>query len=665
MVRVRVLWMTLICCLISVAQVCAAPRLPRVLGDHMVLQRGRPIHIWGWADAGETVRVTMLGQARQAVADRAGQWSVSLPSRPAGGPFTITVTGTSTIVLHDVLVGDVWLASGQSNMTFALNGVVNAATELPRARWPEIRLFTVPRRISFEPRSDVDIEAVPPFTSSPTSACWHACTPEAASKFSAVAYFFARDLYTRLGIPIGVIESAWPGTAADEWTPPSALSADASLAGIVKEWQLKPLATRLYDSDPAAVELEFCGFELLKNDVAVPFCNFENGRAANTLGGTWAYDWDSALSSSIELVSIESGPHGTPDFALRLHGTIDHRALSMADCLYAASGAPVDMRGYTGLRFWMRGRGLVRLRSNQPTSLDWDNYASDYVAATPTWREVTVRFKDLKQAGWGKKLPFTPEALTGFSLQSLAAEGDVPRPPGGLYFGMISPMLEFPVRGVIWYQGESDAGRALQYRTLLPALIDAWRAAWHIPDLPFLIVQLPNLGVRRDAPEDSAWAELREAQLLTLRQPHTGLAVTFDVGEADDLHPHDKASVGARLARWALGAVYGQAGEYSGPLYASMRVEGNRVRIVFTHVGGGLVVQHGQLQGFTIAGADRHFHAAQAMIDQGGVVVWSPAVSRPVAVRYAWADNPYCTLYNKEGLPASPFRTDDWPGITK
>lgn len=300
----------------------------------------------------------------------------------------------------------------------------------------------------------------------------------------------------------------------------------------------------------------------------------------------------------------------------------------------------------------------------QSSITDWDNYSAESVRATDDWKQITIWFKDLKQAGWGVSRPFTPESLSGIRIASTTPVGDPDRPPSGLYQGMITPLEAFRIRGAIWYQGEGNTWRAYQYRTLLPALIGGWRQAWGDGDFPFLIVQLPNQGTNTEL-GDSIWAELREAQLLTQRNvPNTGLAVTIDVGDAKNLHPPRKAEVGQRLALWALGTTYVNKLEYSGPLYDSMKISGKEIRVVFKHTGAGLDAHYGKLTGFSIAGVDRKFHWAEARIEGKSVVVSSPEVIVPLAVRYGWADSPECNLYNKDGLPASPFRTDDWPGAT-
>jgi sialate O-acetylesterase len=329
-------------------------------------------------------------------------------------------------------------------------------------------------------------------------------------------------------------------------------------------------------------------------------------------------------------------------------------------------GAAIDLSPFAGIRFWARGDGSFRFRSKQPSVTDWDDYATPVIKATPDWQPVTVMFRDLHQEGWGVTLPFTQNALSGFTIESLTTLEYAPIPVSGLYQGMITPLLPSAFRGVLWYQGESNALKARQYRKLLPALINSWRDASHQNDLEFLIVQLPNHGATPDDPGESAWAELREAQLMTLQHvPRTGMAVTIDVGDPKDLHPHRKLEVGERLALWAEGTVYQQPIEYSGPLYESMGIEGNAIRVRFSHLGSGLEAQGGgELRGFAIAGADRKFHWAEARMEGDSVVVSSREVPSPLGVRYAWADSPLCNLFNRDGLPASPFRTDDWPGIT-
>jgi len=484
-------------------------KLPALVGNDMVLQQAQPLKIWGWADPAEKVTVTLCGQTAEATADGQGQWLVTLQPLQAGGPFDMTITGKNTLTLKNILVGEVWVCSGQSNMAMTTGGVKNAAEEIAAADFPNIRLFTVARVTAQEHQPD-------------TKGQWRACSPQTVGGFSAVGYFFGRDLHKELKVPVGLIDSSWGGTLAEAWTTVPTLKADPDYEGQFKAWE-KYLADY-----PAAME---------KYNVAVE-------------------EWKKAV---------------------------------------AAAKAE------------------------------------------------------------GKPLPRAPGAPNG---------PDNPNRPGNLYGGMIAPLVNFAIRGAIWYQGESNAGRAYVYRKLLPTMIGDWRKAWGL-EFPFYIVQLANFMARKYEPADSAWAELREAQAMTAKLPGNGMAVIIDVGEAADIHPRDKQTVGHRLAVIALARAYGKSVSYSGPEYTGMTIEGSKIRLQFTHTDGGLAARDSKfLRGFAIAGADKKFNFASAHIVGDTVVVHSRHVKQPVAVRYAWADNPRCNLYNGAGLPAIPFRTDDWPGVT-
>jgi len=624
----------------------ANPVLPHLLSDHMILQQGREICIWGNADAGERITVTLAQEASSALADVRGKWSVHLPGLPAGGPFTVTIRGKTTILLKDVMIGEVWVASGQSNMTFALRDSIGATEEIPKADYPQIRLFMVPKKIALKTQSDT------------LQATWQICTPQTAKDFSAVAYYFARDLQRKLNVPIGIIESAWPGTAIEEWIDPKALQKTSPLDGSSSA-EKEPAIGRM------PFDLQFDDFELMRDssNIGTVFSNFDDGTSLNTMGGSWSYDWTEAPETSFSLIAPGRGGTG---FAAQVIGKMDGSDDSRLIAHFRPDNSAADLSSYSGIRFWVRGDGTFQVHTLQPTVTDWDDYGTPLLHAFPEWKPISIFFRDLRQEGWGVTLDFTPQDLTGFAIDSYPASGYPPRPPSALYGGMITPLKTYAIRGVIWYQGESNALKAYQYRQLLPALIRSWRTSWNEGDFPFLIVQLPNHGAIREEPSESAWAELREAQFLTAQQvPNTGIAVTIDVGDPEDVHPHRKAEVGQRLALWALGRTYKKPIVYSGPFYQSMAVEANKIRIRFTDIGEGLEASgSGQLLGFAIAGADRHFHWADATIEGVSVVVSSPEVSAPVAVRYAWGDSPRCNLFNKEGLPASPFRTDDWPGIT-
>ena len=637
---------------LSAAKLCAEPRLPHLFSDHMVLQRDAEFQVCGWADPGEPIEVVLDGTLRQGAASASGRWSVSFPPHPAGGPFVLEVRGKTTLRVKDVMFGEVWVASGQSNMTFPLAQAAAGAEEVVKARDPGMRFFTVPRRISLEAQDDT------------LPAAWEVCSSETAKEFSAVAYYFARELRRSLDVPIGVILSAWPGTAAEEWTDMEILRRDSMLQPIASHWDAVSAAAKDYAAHPRAFSVEFDDFELLPakpDTAATPLSNFDDGSSRVSTGGTWFYEWKGAPDSTFELISPG---HGNKGYAAKVAGVLDGTTGSRWDVRLKPDGAPMDLSLFAGVRFWARGNATFLFRTLQPTISDYDDYGSALQKATPDWKEFTIWFKDLKQQGWGVVRKLTLDQVSGFYISAMTDLSYPPRPPSGLYGGMIAPLVDYRIRGAIWYQGESNAQRAYQYRTLLPALIREWRTEWKGGDFPFLIVQLTNFGNTSEF-ADSTWAELREAQLFTARTvPNTGLAVTIDVGEAWNLHPPRKAEIGQRLALWALATTYDKKAEYSGPLYQGMRVEGNEIRISFQHAGSGLEVHGEALQGFTIAGADKKFVRAMARIDGSTVVVSSPDVAAPAAVRYAWADSPACNLFNKEGLPASPFRTDDWPGAT-
>ncbi len=486
------------------AAICARAdvTLPALLADHMVIQRGLPVHVWGKATDGEAVSVTFHGTTRATTADAIGLWSVYLPPVEAGGPFELTVKGGNTITLRDVLVGDVWVGSGQSNMEFAVNEAVNAKSEIAQADHPRIRLFHVKNKVAHYPLDDVDAKS------------WAPCTPESVSDFSAVAYFFGRHLQEKLGVPVGLIETSWGGTPAEAWTSLHGLSADASLMPVFAEW------SRMSDD------------------------------------------------------------------------TVTHQ----------------------------RGR---EKELNQ-------------------WRQAVDRAKTEGKTPPG--FPWEPNIENSWT-------------PAGLYNAMIAPLTHYPIRGAIWYQGESNATRerASLYAHLFGTMIQDWRRAWGQGDFPFLFVQLANFKTGPDA----KWPELRDAQRQTLALANTGMAVTVDIGNATDIHPKNKQDVGLRLALAARAITYGEKIEYSGPLFRQATPEGNSLRVWFDHTGTGLAAKGGALKGFELAGADRKFVPAEAVIDGTTVMVSSASIGAPAYVRYGWADDPDCNLYNAEGLPASPFRSSE------
>jgi sialate O-acetylesterase len=483
-----------------------------LFSDNMVLQQGAPISVWGTAKPGEKVTVKLAQKEASATTDDKGKWSVKLEAMKPGEPLTMTIVGENTITFNNVVIGEVWIASGQSNMQFAVKQAGHSAEEIAAANYPNLRLFSVPRVVASKPQDDV-------------AGKWEICTPETVGDFSAVGYFFGRDLQKALNVPVGIIHASWGGTPAEAWASMRVLEGDPTFKPILDRWA-QAIANYRKALDAQVKDLQ-----------------------------KWVADSDAA----------------------------------------DAAGKPI---------------------------------------ATP-------------------KIQLPPDPRLN------------PHRPSVLYNAMIHPLLPYAVKGAIWYQGESNAGEAFVYRKLFPAMIRNWRTDWKLGDFPFLFVQLAPFRKTVDQPGESDWAELREAQLLTmLTVPNTAMAVITDVGEENNIHPKAKQPVGARLALAARALGYGEKIEYSGPIYKAMKREGNKIVISFDHLGGGLVAKDGPLKGFAIAGADKKFVNATAEIVGDTVVVSSPEVAQPVAVRYGWANYPVVNLWNKAGLPASPFRTDDFPMVT-
>jgi sialate O-acetylesterase len=490
----RVYWVAAVAAVACLSVQAKADVKPFALfSDGMVLQSGVKCPVWGLAEPGEDVSATItFGDKAPAYsteptkADKDGKWMLQLRPIQPGGPYTVTIKGKNTVTIKNVLVGEVWVASGQSNMEFRLSSAANAKEEIAKSKNPKMRLFTVPETIAAEPTTELTVPKKRADDKNDSAGKWVECDAETVGSFSAVAYYFGRDLQKARNVPVGMIHSSWGGTLAEAWTPKANLEANPALKSLV----------------PAEIK-------------------------------------------------------------------IDH--------------------------------------------------------AKPNPNQGTV-----------------------------------------LYNGMIAPLVPYAIKGAIWYQGESNAGRAYQYRTLFPAMIESWREAWKNPDMPFLFVQLAPFGAIVKEPQKSAWAELREAQLMTSEKvKNTGMAVITDVGEEMDIHPKHKEPVGARLALAALGVAYGEKIVYSGPIYDSMTVDGNKAVLSFRDVGQGLEAKNGPLTGFTVAGQDKTFHNATAEIKGDKVVVSCDQVEKPVAVRFGWANFPVVNLWNKDGLLASPFQTDDFPGVTQ
>ncbi len=630
----------------------ATPAMDALFTDHMVLQREKPLLISGTAQPGEAISVTIAGQAASTRTADDGHWRVTLKPMTAGGPFRLVVAGNQTTILHDVMVGEVWIASGQSNMDYPLVRSLGGVGELLHADLPLIRLFKVPRQAALERRDNVH-------------AVWTRCNAESARDFSAVAFYFARAVSRKLNVPVGIVQASWSGSVAEEWTSYETLARTPELQPIVDRW-VNAAAAKEFARNGEAFQLQLDSFDLLpatEGAAAVSFADFD-GRFAKTRGGGF---WSASPPADAEL--IHPGADDSA-YAIQFAGKLSLMGLPSLRAEAPVSAGPdlggYDLSAYAGVRFRVRGEGCFHTHFEDPATADGDFYASSRVCATASWKTVTLLFKDFKQAGWGVVHPLYLDHLRGWEIDAEPAKPHADtRPPAGLYNGMIVPIGHYTVRGVLWYQGEGNGGRGYQYRTLLPALIRDWRSLWN-DEFPFLIVQLPNLGAPTLNAEDGGWPELREAQSIVSRQvANASLVVTIDLGESGNLHPPRKKEVGDRLGLAALAKVYGLQLEYSGPVLEHYRFEGAEAHLEFSHAAGIGARDGGVLQGFAVAGADRKFYPASATISGETVIVSNAQVSHPVALRYAWAGNPVCNLVNDAGLPAGPFRTDDWPETRK
>jgi sialate O-acetylesterase len=632
---------------ILAADKIALPFVSPMFGDNMVLQRGKPNTIWGWAKPGQEVRVEIAGHTARTVTDADGRWQVRIQPPEPGGPYKLKIEGAETVEFHEVLVGDVWLCGGQSNMELGLARTRNGADEIRAANHPEIRLFKVQTHIAYSP-------------SQVLHGRWRVCSPDSVAAdggFSAVAYFFARRVQEDIHVPIGLVDDCLGGTPAEAWTSPETLR-------WFKEFQA-PLA----EMD----RLRAKGGPEYGNYIMHWYDDYDLGSK-----GKWeAVDFD---DSSWRTVQILGGFQelGVPDapavcwFRKEItlpdplpggKATIKLGVVERMDTTYVNGQ-------WVGASAWVENPRAYDLKAG---------------ILKPGTNLVAVRvFKTKPDGGFMTKADGLQVVLGDGTVIPLAGEwkGQIsvdarpPHPlpmgfenwpviPSVLYLGMLEPVAPLAITGAIWYQGEANADRAYQYRTLLPAMIGDWRKLFGQGDFPFYIVSLPAFMQHQDEPVESAWAELREAQALTARNvPNSGLAVTIDTGEPDNIHPKDKEIVGERLALVALAKQYGEKIPCEGPTFRSVGHQRGALELHFDHTDGGLVVKGDQPGEFAIAGKDHKWYRADASIKGDTIVVSSPMVPEPEAARYAWQSFPVANLYNGAGLPMAPFRTDDWPGVT-
>lgn len=619
-----------------------------IFSDHVVLQRRSSVAIWGTARPGERVTVTpgWPGAASvSATAGDAGRWRVTLATPDAGGPYTLAMAGDNTVVIRDVMVGEVWVCGGQSNMEWRVSQAFNPGGEIAAARFPAIRCFDVPNRASAEPQAEC-------------SGAWRVCTPLNAGDFSAVAYSFAREVHRELGVPVGIVTADWGGTVAQAWMSEAGLASFPEFSAALAE-------VRAERADPGAARRRFEG------ELEAWW------RAFDEPGPDWtgpAYD-DAGWKSMRLPATLAGDGLDSFDGIIAFRRTIELPADWQAGRDAVLELGPIDDRDAAYVNGRLVGSTHDDGRWNQARS-----YRIPSDALRPGRNVIAVRVLDTGGPGGinGRPEQMVLRSLDGSSRVPLAGEWryavgrarpSVPRPPSYagmspntpsvLFNGMIAPIRGFSAHGFLWYQGESNRYDAAQYARLFPALIEQWRREWGGGELPFYYVQLAPFLYPGDAGETAA---LREAQAAALRLPATGMVITTDIGDPRDIHPRNKQEVGRRLALLALAKDYGRAGvECSGPTFRSAEREGGAIRVRFDHAAG-LEARGGPPTRFVIAGEDRRFFRARAELDGTSVIAWSRAVADPVAVRFAWEPAPAPNLFNAAGLPAAPFRTDDWPG---
>ena len=645
----------LVCVLVAGATAADAPLLHPLFSDGAVLQRDQPITVWGWAKPGDKVVVTLSGTQPAAApvtveTPASGKWSAVLGPVASGTACTLSVqAGGREAGAKNLLIGDVWLCGGQSNMEFPVDKGMNVEAEHKAADLPEIRHFTVGRKLSPTPETTV-------------SGSWVTCSPQTVGRFTAVGFYFARALHQELKVPIGIVHSSWGGTDAESWVSEGTLASLPDHASVLAEWRTL-VAGVTAQSEKTGKDYG----QLLQEWFKVN----DPGTAA-----TPAWSAGDVSDSAWKTVKLPGMFEALGVIAADWDGTLWLRRSFTVPDSAAGKTAKLNLGRINGMdTTWIDG-----VQVGEAEGWVQRSYPIAAERLKPGTHTLAIRLLNRNGSiGLSEHLSLVFADNTNVSLEgpwhcqvgASLAKAPLPlrfgyRNPTVLFNGMIAPLAPLRLRGVAWYQGEYNVERAFRYRTLLPALIREWRGLFQDEQLPFLVVSLANYKERKAEPSEHPWAELREAQALTVRAtPNTGLAVTIDIGEAGDIHPKNKQEVGRRLALAAEAIAYGKPVEWSGPWYRSMAVEGAQIRLQFDHLGGGLAVHGaGALTGFAIAGADHTFVWADARIDGASVIVSSPKVTAPVAVRYAWAANPACNLSNAADLPAVPFRTDDWPGVT-
>jgi sialate O-acetylesterase len=625
----------------------AALKTPRIFSHNMVLQQNMSIPVWGWAAPGSHIRIELNGNTTDGITSADGNWKVYLNPMKSGGPFIMKISGDGNIEFTNVMIGEVWLASGQSNMQFNMSFVNNSKAEIADAKnYPDIRLFYVPNVVSIKPENDLP------------GGEWKICDTSSIAKFSAVGYLFGRNIHKYLNVPVGIIEAAWGGTPAESWTSYEMLY---SMTDFRENVEKMKASKNNFD-------------ELLPG-------NESNIRKIDSL----TKHADKGVKMGVHLTKFDDSGWNTKTMP------------------YDFVNEKTEIRGYIWLRktiiiskeYKAKNMQLIfgRLNQTDQTYFNGELISNDKPTVNIRNYDVpgklvkegknVIAIKLLKNQRSSGGICESPcelrDPLTNKQIIDLAGDWkynekiETPFPkvyylsfyPTVLFNSMVNPVIPYAIKGVIWYQGESNGTEGYQYRELFPKMIEDWRVRWQEGYFPFLYVQITNFLKKDSIPVMDPWPEMREAQLFTLGCPNTAMASAIDLGEMFDIHPKNKQDVALRLFIAAKNKAYGENIEYSGPVYKNYSVEENKIRIEFTHTGTGMEIRNpGTLHDFAIAREDKKFYWAKAKVENNSVLVWNDNVPHPVAVRYGWANDPDISLYNSAGLPASPFRTDDWIGVT-
>lgn len=619
-------------------------RMPLLFSDGMVLQRNKEIPVWGWADANEKVTVHFNKQTKTIQADNNGKWMVKLASEKAGGPFELAITGKNKIVIKNVLVGEVWICSGQSNMEFQVSKTMNAKDEINDSNYPMIRHFGVAQDLSGTPKEDLK------------AGKWEVSNKETVGNFTAVGFYFAKKIYNELKIPIGIINTSWGGTNVETWTSREAFEKSDDFKVMIADVPKlnvdsisKLYAIRMKErvekiqGTPVNADNEVSFRETTFNDSNWGELNtpslWENQSLGNLDGVVWMRKTITLSAEDLKSKAVLS------------LSKIDDEDITYVNGIEVGKNTVYDTK-----RVYTIPANVLREGTNVISIRIVDTGGGGGIYGEASDLKLTLGTKIIPLDGkWKFKVIAVKTALSPNSYPSL------------LYNAMVNPLVPYAIQGVLWYQGEANVWRAKEYKKAFPLMIQDWRIRFNQGNFPFYFVQLSTFDeFGGNSKKGSRWAELREAQSETLKVPNTGMAVTTDIGNAKDIHPTNKQDVGLRLAAIALNNVYGKKQIFSGPTYKSQEIKGNQIILTFNNIGSGLSTpNNSELKGFEIAGADKVFHSAKAIIKDNKIIVSSENVPNPVAVCYGWADDDTeINLFNKEKFPASPFRTDNWEMIT-